>query len=174
MCAQVKDEVLRSLHLDPSDVMLAQGTLRPDLIESASALTSMHADTIKTHHNDTELVRALRDQVCSVSQQGWFVSNAKLQGRVIEPLRDFHKDEVRQLGRDLGLPDAIVQRHPFPGMFTANAIVSFRTGPGLAIRILCATDPYICANFQSTSNFLKNICCYASISKSVVAYDFHL
>ncbi len=112
--------------------MLAQGTLRPDLIESASALTSTHADTIKTHHNDTELVRALRDQVGSVGQQGWFV-NDELQGRVIEPLRDFHKDEVRQLGRDLGLPDAIVQRHPFPGVFTAckcDFIITYRSRLG--------------------------------------------
>lgn len=38
-----------------------------------------------------------------------------IQGRVIEPLRDFHKDEVRRLGKDLGLPDHFVQRHPFPG-----------------------------------------------------------
>lgn len=95
---QIKDEVLTSLGLHPDEVLLAQGTLRPDLIESASALTSAHADTIKTHHNDTQLVRALRDL-----------------GKVIEPLRDFHKDEVRQLGTDLGLPAAIVQRHPFPG-----------------------------------------------------------
>ncbi len=63
-----------------------------------------HADCIKTHHNDTELVRKLREL-----------------GRVVEPLRDFHKDEVRALGRDLGLPAEITDRHPFPG-------------PGLAIR----------------------------------------
>ena len=74
------------------------GTLRPDLIESASALASSNADAIKTHHNDTELVRELR-----------------LKGRVVEPLKDFHKDEVRRVGRDLGLPTDIVQRHPFPG-----------------------------------------------------------
>lgn len=57
--------------------MLAQGTLRPDLIESASSLASETAATIKTHHNDTQLIRALRDA-----------------GRVVEPLTDFHKDEV--------------------------------------------------------------------------------
>lgn len=68
-------------------VFVAQGTLRPDLIESASTLASGAADAIKTHHNDTELVRQLRTQ-----------------GRVIEPLKDFHKDEVRQLGRSLGAP----------------------------------------------------------------------
>lgn len=80
---------------------MAQGTLRPDLIESASAVASGNADAIKTHHNDTPLVRELR-----------------LKGHIIEPLTDFHKDEVRQLGRDLGLPDSIVSRHPFPGTVT--------------------------------------------------------
>lgn len=58
-------------------MFLAQGTLRPDLIESASRLASSNADTIKTHHNDSKLIRELRDK-----------------GRVIEPLQEFHKDEV--------------------------------------------------------------------------------
>ena len=96
--------------LDPTTCFLAQGTLRPDLIESASHLVSGsgNADCIKTHHNDTQLVRALRNQ-----------------GRIIEPLQDYHKDEVRKLGIELGLPEFLVWRQPFPG-------------PGLAIRILCA------------------------------------
>jgi GMP synthase (glutamine-hydrolysing) len=58
----------------PDDIFLAQGTLRPDLIESASHLASGNADVIKTHHNDTALVRELRKK-----------------GRIIEPLRDYHK-----------------------------------------------------------------------------------
>ena len=57
--------------------MFGQGTLRPDLIESASGLASGHADLIKTHHNDTELVRQLRAK-----------------NKVVEPLTEFHKDEV--------------------------------------------------------------------------------
>ncbi|CAB3404162.1 unnamed protein product [Caenorhabditis bovis] len=105
---RVKDIIMNKLNLNQDDYFLAQGTLRPDLIESASLLASGHADMIKTHHNDTELVRELRRK-----------------GRVIEPLKDFHKDEVRELGKSLGLPEEIVQRHPFPG-------------PGLAIRIICA------------------------------------
>ncbi|EPB66226.1 GMP synthase domain protein [Ancylostoma ceylanicum] len=105
---RVKDRVMDELKLKKEDYFLAQGTLRPDLIESASELASGHADTIKTHHNDTALVRELRAS-----------------GRVIEPLKDFHKDEVRELGRSLGLPDELVDRQPFPG-------------PGLAIRIICA------------------------------------
>ena len=49
--------------MSPKDVFLGQGTLRPDLIESASDLASNNADAIKTHHNDTQLVRQLREQV---------------------------------------------------------------------------------------------------------------
>lgn len=128
---KVTDEIIREMKLQPEDVFIAQGTLRPDLIESASILASANADTIKTHHNDTELVRKLRSQ-----------------GRVVEPLKDFHKDEVRRLGYDLGLPASIVARHPFPG-------------PGLAIRILCADDAFIEKDFSETQVIVKVIVDYA-------------
>ncbi|CAI4232115.1 unnamed protein product [Auanema sp. JU1783] len=124
---RVKDRIMDELQLDQDEYFLAQGTLRPDLIESASSLASGHADTIKTHHNDTELVRKLRDM-----------------GRVIEPLKDFHKDEVRELGASLGLPEEIVQRQPFPG-------------PGLCIRILCGVKPYKCSDFEITHSRLNII-----------------
>lgn len=75
--SQVAENVISSLNLNSEDVLLGQGTLRPDLIESASKMVSGKADTIKTHHNDSGLVRKLRDE-----------------GRVVEPLKDFHKDEV--------------------------------------------------------------------------------
>lgn len=127
---RVSNEIIRELRLDPNNVVLAQGTLRPDLIESASKTVSKTADTIKTHHNDTELVRALRDA-----------------GKVVEPLQDFHKDEVRAIGFELGLPQELVQRHPFPG-------------PGLAIRILCAEEPFIEKDFAETQVIVRVIVDY--------------
>lgn len=53
----VTNDFLREIRVDPEDIILCQGTLRPDLIESASSMVSSNAATIKTHHNDTELVR---------------------------------------------------------------------------------------------------------------------
>lgn len=124
---KISDDFLAEMNLKPEEVLLAQGTLRPDLIESASTLASSKADVIKTHHNDSELIRKLRSE-----------------GRVVEPLKDFHKDEVRALGRDLGLPRDLVMRHPFPG-------------PGLAIRVLCAEEPYIERDFSETQVLVKII-----------------
>ena len=81
------------------EVFLGQGTLRPDLIESASKMVSGTADVIKTHHNDTDLVRKCnsnKDHVLSIKIL-YFLQVRKLRasGKVVEPLSDFHKDEVR-------------------------------------------------------------------------------
>lgn len=59
---KIADEIVADLNLKAEEVYLAQGTLRPDLIESASKLVSSKADTIKTHHNDSELIRKLRNE----------------------------------------------------------------------------------------------------------------
>lgn len=126
--SQVANEVIGEMNLKPEEVFLAQGTLRPDLIESASHLASGKADVIKTHHNDTELIRKLRDEVGRplgagrnvLDPGGVLTPSVAPQGKVIEPLKDFHKDEVRALGRELGLPEEIVSRHPFPGKFPAR------------------------------------------------------
>ncbi|MDD5665348.1 MAG: glutamine-hydrolyzing GMP synthase, partial [Candidatus Omnitrophica bacterium] len=82
---------------------LAQGTLYPDVIESTSP-TGAPSKKIKSHHN-----------------VGGLPEHMKL--KLLEPLREIFKDEVRVIGRELGLPDTIIQRQPFPG-------------PGLAIRII--------------------------------------
>lgn len=83
--------------------MLAQGTLYPDVIESASNSRSK-ASKIKTHHNRVDRILELQAQ-----------------GKVLEPLAEFFKDEVRALGTSLGIAQDILNRHPFPG-------------PGLAVR----------------------------------------
>lgn len=120
----VAESAAKSLGLDPASAVLAQGTLRPDLIESASARVSSTAQAIKTHHNDTQLIRDLREQ-----------------GRVIEPLSEYHKDEVRELGAKLGLPASIVWRQPFPG-------------PGLAIRMLCGESVTLPPDFASAKQII--------------------
>ena len=81
---------------------LAQGTLYPDVIESISAVGGPSV-TIKSHHNVGGLPERMKMQL-------------------VEPVRDLFKDEVRRLGRELGMPEEMIKRHPFPG-------------PGLAIRI---------------------------------------
>ncbi|CAH8534625.1 unnamed protein product [Dicrocoelium dendriticum] len=135
MFVRVAQEAWSSLKLDLDTLIVCQGTLRPDLIESASQQASLRADVIKTHHNTTSLVQDLQKR-----------------GRVVEPLADFHKDEVRQLGRQLGLPDEIVNRHPFPG-------------PGLAIRIICAVEPYMDRDFSENTSLIKMIAGYHKMSQ---------
>jgi GMP synthase (glutamine-hydrolysing) len=105
MFISAKDRAVSRLNLDPDDWILAQGTIYPDTIESAG---TKHADRIKTHHNRVDIILDLIAR-----------------GRVIEPLAQLYKDEVRELGVSLGLPKKLVWRHPFPG-------------PGLGVRVLCS------------------------------------
>lgn len=101
----VRDAVVAEQKFDESKWMLAQGTLYPDIIESGGTKNSK---TIKTHHNRVEGIQKLIAQ-----------------GLIIEPLKDLYKDEVRKIGRKIGLSDELVMRHPFPG-------------PGLSINVLCS------------------------------------
>jgi GMP synthase (glutamine-hydrolysing) len=98
---EFEKKVLELEQKNPKIKFLGQGTIYPDRIETAQP--SKHADRIKSHHNV-----ALPE---------------KMRLKVIEPLKEFYKDEVRKLGLELKIPKNIVFRHPFPG-------------PGLAIRIL--------------------------------------
>jgi GMP synthase (glutamine-hydrolysing) len=102
---QVQDRILKSGQFLDGSWILGQGTIYPDTIESGG---TAKADLIKTHHNRVAGIQKLIDE-----------------GRIIEPLSSFYKDEVREIGRQLCIPDEFLERHPFPG-------------PGLAIRCLCS------------------------------------
>jgi GMP synthase (glutamine-hydrolysing) len=86
--------------------LLGQGTIYPDTIETGG---TTRADTIKTHHNRVPVIERMIEQ-----------------GRVVEPLADLYKVEVRELGEKLGIQHDLIWRHPFPG-------------PGLGVRLLCST-----------------------------------
>ena len=105
---ELQQEVAKRLGLDGSNWMLGQGTIYPDTIETGR---TKHASQIKTHHNRVDAIERMIAE-----------------GKVIEPLKELYKDEVRALGQRLGLPHRLVWRHPFPG-------------PGLGVRIICAEKP---------------------------------
>ncbi|HWR50048.1 MAG TPA: glutamine-hydrolyzing GMP synthase [Bryobacteraceae bacterium] len=102
---RVQEEILQTGHFLEGDWVLGQGTIYPDTIESGG---TANAAVIKTHHNRVPGIQRLLEM-----------------GRIVEPLTSFYKDEVREIGAELGLPADLLERHPFPG-------------PGLAIRCLCA------------------------------------
>lgn len=102
----IQNRLVAELKLN--EALLLQGTNAADRIESGHSTGDSHTMTIKTHHNQVREVQEL-----------------KAAGLLIEPIDDLFKDEVRELGRQLGLPEDLVERQPFPG-------------PGLAIRIICS------------------------------------
>jgi GMP synthase (glutamine-hydrolysing) len=112
----VQEQALKDFGLDPSEWILGQGTIYPDTIESAG---TKHAERIKTHHNRVDAVMALLEK-----------------GEIIEPLALLYKDEVRELGKVLGLPDTLIWRHPFPG-------------PGLGVRLLCSDGKEIPVDLET-------------------------
>ena len=79
------------------------------------------------------------------------VRQLRAKKKVVEPLSEFHKDEVRRLGQDLGLPSELTQRHPFPG-------------PGLAIRILCASEPHMEKDFAETQVLCRLVVNFAEMA----------
>ncbi len=101
----VQERILGSGDFLSGRWILGQGTIYPDTIESGG---TAKADVIKTHHNRVAGIQRLIET-----------------GRIVEPLASFYKDEVRQVGEELGIPRELLDRHPFPG-------------PGLAIRCLCS------------------------------------
>lgn len=104
---KVQERIIADRGIVEGHWILGQGTIYPDTIESGGTQRSA---TIKTHHNRVPGIQKLIDA-----------------GRIVEPLADFYKDEVRAIGFELGLAPHLLHRHPFPG-------------PGLAIRCLCATE----------------------------------
>lgn len=102
---RIQDRIIDAHHFLDEHWILGQGTIYPDTIESGG---TEKAAVIKTHHNRVPGIRRLLEA-----------------NRIVEPLSFFYKDEVREVGRELGLPEEMLDRHPFPG-------------PGLAIRCLCS------------------------------------
>jgi len=102
---RVQESIIEAHHLLDGHWILGQGTIYPDTIESGG---TEKAAVIKTHHN----------RVAGIQQ-------LMAANRIVEPLSSFYKDEVREIGRELGIAEDVLARHPFPG-------------PGLAIRCLCA------------------------------------
>ncbi len=131
------DEAKKIFEADKSSgeevAWLVQGTLYPDVIESSSVHGPSH--TIKSHHN-----------------VGGLPEDMKL--KLIEPLRDLFKDEVRRIGRDLGMPADIIDRQPFPG-------------PGLAVRILGEVTPERVAILQEADEIVVDEIKKAGLYKKV-------
>ncbi|TGK13882.1 glutamine-hydrolyzing GMP synthase [Leptospira fletcheri] len=100
---EAQEDCAKELGLNSEEWILGQGTIYPDTIESGG---TKHSHTIKTHHNRVEAIQKLMEE-----------------GKVVEPIKDLYKDEVRELGTVLGLPKEWTLRHPFPG-------------PGLVVRMI--------------------------------------
>ncbi len=114
---EVFTEEAKKLNIE--DYILGQGTIYPDTIETGG---TKRADRIKTHHNRVPIIEKMIKE-----------------GKVIEPLSELYKVEVRELGRRLGLPDELVDRHPFPG-------------PGLGVRVLCSEG-----NIENSPSLMKEV-----------------
>jgi GMP synthase (glutamine-hydrolysing) len=101
----IANKVMKTKRMSTKNWLIGQGTIYPDTIESGG---TDNADVIKTHHNRVPRIQQMIAE-----------------GKIIEPIKELYKDEVRAIGEKLGLPHDLLYRHPFPG-------------PGLGIRCLCS------------------------------------
>ena len=115
--------------------LLGQGTIYPDTIESGG---TKRADTIKTHHNRVPAIEKMIGQ-----------------GKVIEPLVELYKTEVRELGELLGIPREALDRHPFPG-------------PGLGVRLLCSSGDASTIDLPSIQTSVSEISTQLGVSGMVL------
>ncbi|MGJ4788514.1 glutamine-hydrolyzing GMP synthase [Leptospira koniambonensis] len=120
---QAQADCAKSLGLNADEWLLGQGTIYPDTIESGG---TKHSHTIKTHHNRVEAIQKLMEE-----------------GKVVEPIKDLYKDEVRELGNYLGLPKEWTGRHPFPG-------------PGLVVRMIAQEKPVAGSVQKSLDEFVAS------------------
>lgn len=116
----VANRSIDSLFGGDINTVLVQGTIYPDTIESGG---TKNAAKIKTHHNRVDAI-----------------NNLIAAGRVVEPLAELYKDEVREVGLALNLPRNLIFRHPFPG-------------PGLGVRLLCCSEDYVGSSANAASDF---------------------
>lgn len=123
----VQRRVFDEMKLNVDEWILGQGTIYPDTIETGG---TKHADKIKTHHNRVPEIQKMISE-----------------GRVIEPIAQLYKDEVRGVGEKLGLPHDMVWRHPFPG-------------PGLAVRCLCVSK-----------NEVEDVEVFGGVESSLLGYQ---
>jgi len=119
---RVFQETARELNIQ--DHLLGQGTIYPDTIETGG---TKRADVIKTHHNRVPIIEDM-------------IRN----GKVVEPLSDLYKVEVRELGERMGIPGDLLWRHPFPG-------------PGLGVRLLCNTGEPDRTGFEEAEPLLEEV-----------------
>ena len=117
------------------DHLLGQGTIYPDTIESGG---TKRADTIKTHHNRVPAIEKMIGQ-----------------GKVIEPLVELYKTEVRELGELLGIPREALDRHPFPG-------------PGLGVRLLCSSGDASTIDLSNIQTSVSEISTQLGVSGMVL------
>jgi len=120
----IQEKVSDDLELNHEDWIIAQGTIYPDTIETGG---TKYADKIKTHHNRVPRIQELIKG-----------------GKVIEPIAQLYKDEVRLVGERLGLDSKMIWRHPFPG-------------PGLAVRCLCADNEGYPENYKEVEEKINEV-----------------